>query len=115
MANKNVISTHVLDTRLGRPATGMRVQLYRLEGSGSELETTAATNDDGRVSELSSAPLRPGRYRIVFDVAGYAESQGDDPSFFAALAAEIEIRDVSRRYHVPLILSPHSCMTYLGS
>jgi 5-hydroxyisourate hydrolase len=115
MANRPVISTHVLDTGSGQPAAGLEVRLFRLDGETVRLESTAKTDPDGRIATLSSEPLRAGRYRIVFDVAGYATSRGLDPSFFAALLAEIDVRDVSRNYHVPLILSPHSCMTYLGS
>jgi 5-hydroxyisourate hydrolase len=115
MAKADVISTHVLDTLMGRPAAGMQVQLFRLEGDRAELESTATTNEDGRVPELSVKPLRQGKYRIVFDVAGYAAGRGLEPGFFAAFSADMEIRDVSRCYHIPLILSPHSGMTYLGS
>lgn len=115
MSNSPVISTHVLDTQFGRPAAGVEVMLYSLEEDLPVLESTAVTDQDGRVAELSTEPLRPGRYRIVFDVAGYAAAHGSDPGFFAALSADIDIQDMSRNYHVPLILSPHSCMTYLGS
>jgi 5-hydroxyisourate hydrolase len=115
MAKSPVISTHVLDTRVGRPASGLEVRLYTLEDDLPVLESTATTDQDGRISALSTEPLRPGKYRIVFDVASYAAGQGLEAGFFAALAADIDIRDVNRSYHVPLILSPHSCMTYLGS
>ncbi len=115
MADTPHISTHVLDTRLGRPAAGLKVLFYRVENNTTELENTTATDEDGRVPQLNSQPLRRGRYRLAFDVAGYAESQGLSPSFFSTMIVEIDVRETGRKYHVPLIISPYSCITYLGS
>ena len=115
MDKSPVVSTHVLDTRIGRPASGLEIRFYSLEDDLPVLESTATTDQDGRVPALTTEPLQPGKYRIVFDVASYAVKQGLDASFFTALSVDIDIRDVDRSYHVPLILSPHSCMTYLGS
>jgi 5-hydroxyisourate hydrolase len=98
------ISTHVLDTGQGRPATGIRVELY----SGADLVGTGTTDADGRISDLSGGQsLGPGRYRLVFS---------DPPSrFFRRVELEIEIDDAERHYHVPLLVSPYSCASYRGS
>lgn len=93
------LSTHVLDTGTGRPASGIHVRLYR----GDELITHADTGADGRVAELGR-DLEPGLYRLVFDVKG---------AFFSAAAFEIRIEE--GHYHVPLLVSPYSCVTYRGS
>ncbi len=98
------ISTHVLDTEHGRPAAGVRVELFRdddLVGSGT-------TDADGRISDLSGGQsLGPGRYRLVFS---------DPPSrFFRRVELEIDIDDPDRHYHVPLLVSPYSCASYRGS
>jgi 5-hydroxyisourate hydrolase len=96
-----VISTHVLDTEAGRPAAGVKVALYRGEDLISEQQTDA----DGRVAELAPDGIEPGAYRLVFELGG----------FFERVELSIQIADVSRNYHVPLIVSPFSCVTYLGS
>lgn len=115
MAHAPTISTHVLDTGSGRPARGVPVRLYRLENGTPVLAGQGETDGDGRIPSLLSGPVRPGTYQIEFDVASYARSQGRDFGFFAGFVAEIQVADANRSYHVPLILSPHSAMTYLGS
>jgi 5-hydroxyisourate hydrolase len=98
------ISTHILDTGLGRPAAGVRVELF----SGTGLVGAGTTDADGRISDLSGGQsLGHGRYRLVFS---------DPPSrFFRRVELEIEIDDAERHYHVPLLVSPYSCATYRGS
>jgi 5-hydroxyisourate hydrolase len=115
MTSNPVLSTHVLDTGLGRPARGVPVALYRLNGDAATRVATAVTDDDGRVRDLLGARLEAGAYRIEFDLAAYARAQGNDAGFFSRFATEFEVRDTTRSYHVPLILSPHSGITYLGS
>jgi 5-hydroxyisourate hydrolase len=97
-----VISTHVLDTELGEPAAGMKVGLYR----GNDLISLQETDEDGRISELAGEDLEPGEYRLVFHVAG---------GFFEKVELTLAIGDVYRHYHVPLLVSPYSCVTYRGS
>lgn len=109
MAQVSTISTHVLDTGLGRPARGVPVTLYRVKGSSATRVGSAVTDDDGRVRALLEGALEAGSYRIEFDLTGHGGG------FFARFATDFEVKDTSRSYHVPLILSPHSGMTYLGS
>ena len=96
-----MISTHVLDTEAGRPAAGVKVALYR----GQDLISEQQTDADGRIAELAPDGIDPGIYRLVFHVGG----------FFEQLEVSVRIADVSRNYHVPLLVSPFSCVTYLGS
>jgi 5-hydroxyisourate hydrolase len=96
-----MISTHVLDTETGRPATGVKVALYR----GSDLISEQQTDDDGRIAELAPEGIEPGVYRLVFELAG----------FFERVELSIQLADAGRNYHVPLLVSPFSCVTYLGS
>jgi 5-hydroxyisourate hydrolase len=95
-----VISTHVLDTAEGRPRAGVKVSLYR----GDELISQRETNEDGRIPELSDAPLEPGEYRLVFHVEG---------PFFHRVELTVDLGD--GHYHVPLLVSPYACTTYRGS
>ena len=104
------ISTHVLDTGLGRPAAGIRVTLYRLlEGGRTVRMSDAMTDDDGRVADLAGRPLQAGDYRLQ------SRARDDDSSFFRSVAVDFRITDVTRSYHVPLLVSPFGLITYLGS
>jgi 5-hydroxyisourate hydrolase len=97
-----VISTHVLDTRQGRPGAGLTVGLYLEEELISEQET----DQDGRIAELSPPALEPGVYRIVFHT---------DSGFFEKIEVSIAIADPDEHIHVPLLLAPYSCVIYRGS
>jgi 5-hydroxyisourate hydrolase len=97
-----VISTHVLDTAEGVPAAGVKVGLFH----GSDLISLQETDEDGRIAELASSELSPGEYRLVFYVEG---------GFFEKVELTIAILDPSAHYHVPLLVSPYSCVTYRGS
>ncbi len=104
------ISTHVLDTERGQPATGVRVVLYRLDvGTAPIRMTQALTDGDGRVRDLLERPLTAGDYRLEFDVAR------ENGTFFTRVAVDLRITDVGRSYHVPLLLAPFSMTTYRGS
>jgi 5-hydroxyisourate hydrolase len=111
------ISTHVLDTGLGAPAVGVHVTLYRLSDDGRPLRLTQALTDrDGRVRDLLERPLVVGRYRLEFDLA----PRTDDESalidrFFQRVSVDVLVGDVTRSYHVPVLLSPYSLTTYRGS
>jgi len=94
------LSTHVLDTATGRPAAGVAVALER-EGNVVARGTTDA---DGRIRELASS-LAPGRYELVFELAG---------GFFRRVALEIEIGS-EPTYHVPLLVTPFGVTSYRGS
>ena len=104
------ISTHVLDTERGQPATGVRVVLYRLDvGTAPIRMTQALTDGDGRVRDLLERPLTAGDYRLEFDIAH------EDASFFTKIAVDLRIIDTGRSYHVPLLLAPYAMTTYRGS
>lgn len=104
------ISTHVLDTERGVPAQGVRVALYRLDVAEKPVRITQALTDaDGRVRDLLERPLVAGDYRLEFDVAH------EEGSFFTRMTVEMRVRDVTRSYHVPLLLSTYSLTTYRGS
>jgi 5-hydroxyisourate hydrolase len=92
------LSTHVLDTGAGRPAQGVRVEVF----SGLELLAQGETDSDGRIASL--AEVEPGPYRVVF----YPPSP-----FFRRVELEVELEE--GHYHVPLLVSPYSCASYRGS
>lgn len=102
------LSTHVLDTALGRPAQGVQVRLYQAD----VVLATGATDDDGRIAELMPK-LDKGIYRLWFDVASYAAATSQD-IFFPEVSVTFTVAD-ERHYHVPLLLSPFAFSTYRGS
>ena len=103
------ISTHVLDTGRGRPAAEIAVTLYKLDDDGRPIRVTQALTDaEGRVADLLERPLVAGHYRLRFDL-------GDRGPLFEAIAVDLRIEDVSRSYHVPLLLAPYSLAAYRGS
>ena len=109
------ISTHVLDAEQGRPAVGIHVTLYKLGEDDRPIRLTQAlTDDDGRVRDLLERPMSPGTYRLEFSLAGRTVEEGSD-RFFRRLAIDLRVEDVSRSYHVPLLLAPYSMTTYRGS
>jgi 5-hydroxyisourate hydrolase len=107
----STLSTHVLDTTLGRPAKGIRVTLER-EGAAIG---SGVTDDDGRVKDLqTNGRLAVGRYRLRFYVDEYFSRRGLD-TFYTEVAVSFRIREGDEHYHVPLLLSPFGYSTYRGS
>ena len=93
------VSTHVLDTAIGRPVSGVRVSLYR----GTELVARGDTDADGRIKELAR-DIAAGSYRLLFALKG---------PFFEEVALQLRLED--GHYHVPLLVTPYGCVTYRGS
>ncbi len=94
------LSTHVLDTASGRPASGVAVSLEK-EGA---VVARGVTDGDGRVAQLAGS-LEPGRYRLVFELDG---------RFFRRVALDVEIGS-DPKYHVPLLVTPFAVTSYRGS
>ena len=103
------ITTHVLDTTMGRPAAGVPVVLESLLDGWQECGR-AVTNEDGRVSEFipGNLELREGLYRLVFGTSSLSR-------FFPEVMIVFHVQDVNQHYHVPLLLSGSSYTTYRGS
>lgn len=108
----SAITTHVLDTALGRPAADVPVRLEN--SSTSEVLASARTNADGRVPELGPDRVDAGTYRLVFDVASYFAAT-DQQAFFPEVVISFDLADPDQHYHVPVLLSPFAYSTYRGS
>jgi 5-hydroxyisourate hydrolase len=115
------LTTHVLDTASGRPAEGLVIDLYRIEGDGRRKIRTVATNADGRVDGgpiLIGETFVAGIYELVFHAGDYLRSRGialTEPAFLDIIPICFGISDTSAHYHVPLLLSPYGYSTYRGS
>lgn len=106
----STLSTHVLDTSLGRPAQGVRITLEQ----GPEVIGAGTTDADGRVPEIQGAgPVAPGIYRLRFLVAEYFAQDGRD-CFYPEITINFRIGG-DDHYHVPLLVSPFGYTTYRGS
>ena len=110
------LTTHVLDMAEGRPAAGLAVELYRIDGESRTVMTRAETNADGRTDApvLSEADFAPGTYELVFHAGDYLRAQGRPADFLDLVPLRFAMR-AADHYHVPLLLSPYGYSTYRGS
>ena len=114
------LTTHVLDTAHGKPAAGMRIDLFEIAADGSlSTVSTLETNADGRADKpLLERPSGSGRYEMQFHVASYFRGLGidlPDPPFLDVVPIRFAMADPHAHYHVPLLCSPWSYSTYRGS
>ena len=115
------LSTHVLDTMHGRPASGMKLAFYAINGAEVTLLRQIVLNHDGRCPDGPLVPdnaLKAGTYRLVFEVAAYFKALGvalPEPNFLGQVTLDFGIAHADEHYHVPLLVSPWSYSTYRGS
>lgn len=114
------LSTHVLDTMNGKPAAGVKIALYRLDGETRSLVKEAVTNADGRTDAplLTGDEYKTGQYELVFRIGDYFRSTGatlPQPAFLDVVPLRFGIAEPDGHYHVPLLASPWSYSTYRGS
>lgn len=115
------LTTHVLDTALGKPAAGLVIELFHLDGDARSHLKTVVTNADGRVDGgpiLIGESFRKGTYELVFHAGDYLRRTGAplaEPAFLDVIPIRFGIADESGHYHVPLLISPYGYSTYRGS
>jgi 5-hydroxyisourate hydrolase len=110
------LSTHVLDLTSGRPAVGMKIELWR-HGAKPDLIKTVVTNADGRTEAplLAESEMSAGAYEIVFQVREYFLGRGVPCTFLDRVPVRFELSDRAASYHVPLLVTPWGYNTYRGS
>lgn len=109
------ITTHVLDTSLGKPAIGVPVSLSVRDGGVFRELARADTDADGRVRRfLPELPLLTGTYQLVFETAGYFRAASRE-AFYERVTLEFHVADAAQHYHVPLLLTPFGYSTYRGT
>ena len=112
------LTTHVLDTASGKPAAGLKIELFR-QGDAAPLKTIH-TNADGRADGpiLEGADFAAGQYELRFHAGAYLRDLGTklpEPAFLDVIPIRFGIADAAAHYHVPLLLSPYGYSTYRGS
>jgi 5-hydroxyisourate hydrolase len=117
--NAGRLTTHVLDTATGKPAAGLSIALYRVEGDRRDHLKTVATNSDGRCDAplLAGEEFRTGEYELVFEAGEYLRRSGvalPGPAFLDIVPIRFGMAEQAH-YHVPLLLSPYGYSTYRGS
>lgn len=115
------LTTHVLDISIGKPASGVKVELW-LAGSDDHFELIcwSFTNEDGRLNTplLAGEFMKKGTYEIRFYIGDYyrnRRTQLEDPSFLDCVPVRFGISEPESYYHVPLLISPGGYSTYRGS
>jgi 5-hydroxyisourate hydrolase len=108
------ISTHVLDTSRGRPASGVGVVLEAADAGGWRELARGATDTDGRIAALlpGGAPAA-GDYRLRFATGEYFRGLGQ-AAFYPEVVVHVRL-EPGTKYHLPLLLSPYGYSTYRGS
>ncbi|KYG26595.1 hydroxyisourate hydrolase [Alkalihalobacillus trypoxylicola] len=107
------MTTHVLDTSIGKPAVGLTVELYKEKDGEKILLETFVTNSNGRVAQplLEGDDMQAGIYELVFDVGSYYK----EIIFLEKVPVRFTIQQTSEHYHIPLLISPGGYSTYRGS
>jgi hydroxyisourate hydrolase len=115
------VTTHILDVTTGRPARGVRVELYELgDRSERKLVSDVISNADGRTDKplVAADQARAGRFELIFHIGDYFRlRRGElaDPPFLDIVPIRFGVADPKAHYHVPLLVSPWSYSTYRGS
>jgi 2-oxo-4-hydroxy-4-carboxy-5-ureidoimidazoline decarboxylase len=108
------LSTHLLDTARGRPASGIPIELYRVPADGlAVLVAEAVSNEDGRTDAplICGRPIPIGTYQLRFSLGAYLSGAG----FLDVVPIRFKVAEPEAHYHVPLLFTPWSYSTYRGS
>ena len=112
------LTTHCLDTYSGKPAKGMKVELYFVSGKREKINSITL-NNNGRSDEpfLEGSNFKEGEYELVFFIGDYFKKKIDLPKtpFLNEVVLKFGISNPKEHYHVPLLVSPWSYSTYRGS
>lgn len=108
------LSTHILDTTLGRPGAGVEVQLETRVGDCWTELASNVTDDNGRAKLLDGGPLRLGVYRLRFDTGAYFREQQMN-GLYPYVEVVFYVENPVQHYHIPLLLTANGYTTYRGS
>ncbi len=109
------ITTHVLDTAVGKPAKGIAVTLERQDKKQWKTIGKGKTDADGRLKTLmKEGSLTAGFYRLTFDAGPYFRRHNVQ-AFYKQIPIQFQIHGSEQHFHVPLLLNPFGYSTYRGS
>ena len=112
------LTTHCLDTFSGKPAKGVKVDIYFITDKREKLNSIVL-NNDGRAEEplLEGNSFKEGQYELVFFVGDYFKRITDLPKtpFLNEIIIKFGVSNSKEHYHVPLLVTPWSYSTYRGS
>ena len=112
------LTTHCLDTFSGKPAKGIKVEVYSISGKREKLNSTTL-NDNGRSDKplIEGAVFKEGQYELVFFVGDYFKNITtlSKTPFLNEVVIRFGVSNPKEHYHVPLLVSPWSYSTYRGS
>jgi 5-hydroxyisourate hydrolase len=108
------ITTHILDTSLGKPVAGVEIILYSNSNDSWKEIGRGITNSDGRIANLLNKELLElGTYKMRFETKDYFDKM-KVATFYPYVEIVFDIR-ANEHYHIPLLLSPFGYSTYRGS
>lgn len=110
----STITTHILDTALGKPAAGVMIVLEQVQAETWQLLASGVTNADGRLGELTPQPLAPGHYRLTAKIGDYFAADGRE-TLYVNVQIDFVIAASGNHYHLPFLITPWSWSTYRGS
>ncbi|CAN6674469.1 hypothetical protein TRVA0_054S00474 [Trichomonascus vanleenenianus] len=122
--SRDVITCHILDTVVGKPAPDVQCTLTKLNGLRAETIATASTDNDGRIInwnqpldaiKTADGKVAPGVYKIKFETGYYLSQNNEGQAFFPFIEVVFNIQNPDSHYHIPLLLSNYSYSTYRGS
>jgi 5-hydroxyisourate hydrolase len=111
------ISTHILDTVLGKPAGNVPVRLEKQHAAGEwRVINSASTDLDGRCPQLlpEDENLSAAVYRLIFETENYYGPQKIE-TLYPVVEVTFRAREGEAQFHIPLVLSPNGYTTYRGS
>ena len=109
------LSTHILDTALGRPAPNVDVTLSQFDGESWQAIGLSPTDADGLCKTLlSSHPLLAATYKLRFHTAPYFQSL-NLPTLYPYIEIVFTVTDPTQHHHIPLLLTANGYTTYRGS
>jgi 5-hydroxyisourate hydrolase len=110
------LTTHALDTYSGKPAKGMRVDVYFISEKREKIKSVVL-NNNGRADEALIEPIKTGNYELIFYVGEYFKKvvKLENPNFLNDVSIKFGVSNSKENYHIPLLVSPWSYSTYRGS
>ena len=112
------LTTHCLDTFSGKPAKGIKVEVYSLSGKREKINSVTL-NNNGRSDKplIEGSNFKEGEYEIIFFAGNYFKNITSLPKipFLNEVVIRFGISNSQEHYHVPLLVTPWSYSTYRGS